>query len=67
VDAVAGSQGGGVKGYGAAYLVIGGVAVMLTCLTLGLKSRSVELASQQTHAQAVAQEAAQEATQGAAQ
>ena len=45
VGAVADSQGGGVHGYGAAYMVIGGIAVVLILLTFGLKSRSQELAT----------------------
>jgi EmrB/QacA subfamily drug resistance transporter len=43
VGAVAASMGGGVKGYGTAYLVIGGVAVIMVILTLGLKNREQEL------------------------
>jgi EmrB/QacA subfamily drug resistance transporter len=43
VGAVAASQGGGMKGYGAAYLVIGVVAVLLVILSLGLKNRKEEL------------------------
>lgn len=45
VGAVAASVGGGVKGYGSAYLVIGGIAVVLVLLTLGLKSRKEEIAT----------------------
>ena len=45
VGAVAASQGGGVAGYSAAYLVIGGVAIALTLLALGLKSRAQERAA----------------------
>jgi MFS family permease len=45
VGAVAASQGGGVAGYGAAYLVIGGVALALAVLALGLKGRAEELAT----------------------
>ena len=45
VGAVAASQGGGVKGYGSAYLVIGVIAIILVLLTLGLKNRNEELAS----------------------
>ena len=48
VGAVAASQGGGVKGYGSAYLVIGAIAVVLVVLTLGLKNRKEELATLQT-------------------
>jgi EmrB/QacA subfamily drug resistance transporter len=47
VGAVAASQGGGVKGYGSAYLVIGAIAVVLVLLTLGLKTRKQELATAQ--------------------
>jgi len=47
VGAVAASQGGGVAGYSLAYLVIGGVALVLTLLTFGLKSRTEELATVQ--------------------
>ena len=47
VGAVAASQGGGVKGYGSAYLVIGVIAVVLVFLTLGLKNRKQELATLQ--------------------
>jgi len=43
VGAVAASAGGGVKGYGAAYLVIGVIAVIMVLLTLGLKNRQQEL------------------------
>jgi EmrB/QacA subfamily drug resistance transporter len=44
VGAVADSQGGGVQGYGSAYLVIGGIAVVLILLTFGLKNRKEEQA-----------------------
>jgi hypothetical protein len=44
VGAVAASMGGGVKGYGAAYMVIGIVAGLMVVLTLGLKNRQQELA-----------------------
>jgi MFS family permease len=47
VGAVAASQGGGVKGYEAAYLVIGAIAVVLVLLALGLKNRKQELATLQ--------------------
>jgi predicted MFS family arabinose efflux permease len=46
VGAVAASQGGGVPGYSAAYLTIGGVALVLVLLTLGLKNRSQERLTQ---------------------
>lgn len=42
VGAVADSQGGGVKGYGSAYLVIGGIAIVLMILTFWLKNRKQE-------------------------
>ena len=45
VGAVAASMGGGVDGYSAAYLTIGVVALVLTVLAVGLKSRSSELAT----------------------
>jgi MFS family permease len=45
VGAVAASQGGGVAGYETAYLVIGGVALLLAVLALGLKRRAEELAT----------------------
>ena len=44
VGAIAASAGGGVSGYGAAYLTIGSMAVLLVLLTLGLKNRRQELA-----------------------
>ncbi len=43
VGAVAASMGGGVKGYGTAYMVIGLVAGLMIILTLGLKNRQQEL------------------------
>lgn len=45
VGAVAASQGGGVAGYSAAYLVIGVVAFMMVLLTFGMKNRAQELSS----------------------
>lgn len=45
VGAVAASMGGGVQGYGAAYLVIGGVAFIMVLLTFGLKNRQQEAQS----------------------
>ena len=45
VGAVADSQGGGVKGYGSAYLVIGVIAVVLIVLTFWLKNRKEEVAT----------------------
>jgi EmrB/QacA subfamily drug resistance transporter len=50
VGAVAASQGGGVAGYSLAYMVIGGVALVLTLLTFGLKNRAEELATVQQFA-----------------
>ena len=47
IGAVAASAGGGVPGYGAAYRVVGIVAVVMVFLTLGLKSRQQELATVQ--------------------
>jgi EmrB/QacA subfamily drug resistance transporter len=43
VGAVAASLGGGVKGYGTAYLVVSVVAFVMMLLTLGLKNRQQEL------------------------
>jgi EmrB/QacA subfamily drug resistance transporter len=43
IGAVAASMGGGVKGYGAAYMVIGIIAGIMVILTLGLKNRQQEL------------------------
>ena len=45
VGAVAASLGGGMKGYGAAYLIIGVIAVVLVILSLGLKNRNEELST----------------------
>ena len=47
VGAVAASQGGGVAGYAAAFLVIAAVSLVLALLTLGLKNRPAELATLQ--------------------
>jgi EmrB/QacA subfamily drug resistance transporter len=55
VGAVAASAGGGVKGYGAAYLVIGVIAVIMVLLTLGLKNRQQELLQTQQLSPAPAQ------------
>ena len=49
VGAVAASRGGGVAGYQAAYLAIGGMALVLIALTSGLKSRAQELATVRAH------------------
>jgi len=53
VGAVAASMGGGVTGYGTAYLVIGVIAAIMVVLSLGLKSREQEVA----HRASVAAEA----------
>ena len=55
VGAVADSQGGGVKGYGSAYLVIGVIAVVLLVLTFWLKDRKHELATVEMSEPATAQ------------
>ena len=47
VGAVAASQGGGVAGYSAAFLVIAAVSLVLTLLSLRLKSRTAERATMQ--------------------
>lgn len=47
---MAASQGGGAAGYSTAFLVIAVVALVLTVLSLGLKSRSQELATMQANA-----------------
>jgi len=52
VGAVADSQGGGVKGYGSAYLVIGVIAMVLIFLTFWLKSRKEEHATVRAAAEA---------------
>jgi EmrB/QacA subfamily drug resistance transporter len=44
VGAVAASMGGGVAGYGTAYMVIGVIAAVMVVLSLGLKSREQEVA-----------------------
>jgi MFS family permease len=55
VGAVADSQGGGVKGYGSAYLVIGAIAVVLIVLTFWLKDRKHELETVEMSEPATAQ------------
>jgi MFS family permease len=55
VGAVTASLGGGVKGYGAAYLAIGVIAVLMLLATLGLKSRQQELQQTQQLSLAPAQ------------
>jgi EmrB/QacA subfamily drug resistance transporter len=47
VGAVAASQGGGEAGYSAAFLAIGAVSLVLTLLSLALKSRAAEVATMQ--------------------
>lgn len=42
VGAVAASMGGGVKGYGTAYMVVGVISAVMVILTLGLKNRQQE-------------------------
>jgi MFS family permease len=54
VGAVAASQGGGAAGYSAAFLVIGGVSLVLTLLAFGLKGRAEEQATVQRNEQAQA-------------
>lgn len=49
VGGVAASQGGGAAGYSTAFLVIAAVALVLAALSLGLKSRSQELATVQAN------------------
>jgi MFS family permease len=44
VGAVAASMGGGVKGYGTAYMVVGVIAGIMVILSLGLKNREQEVA-----------------------
>ncbi len=43
VGAIAASAGGGVNGYGAAYLTIGVISVILVLLTFGLKNHQQEI------------------------
>lgn len=51
IGAVAASMGGGVKGYGAAYMVVGVVAGLMVILTFGLKNRQQELSTVAQNAQ----------------
>jgi MFS family permease len=46
VGAVAASMGGGVTGYSSAYMAIGVIAAVMVVLTLGLKNRQQERATQ---------------------
>jgi EmrB/QacA subfamily drug resistance transporter len=55
VGAVAASLGGGVKGYGAAYFMIGLIAVLMVVATFWLKNRQQELQQTQQLATAAAQ------------
>ncbi len=50
VGAVAASQGGGVGGYQAAFLVVAGVSLILIVIALELKNRTAEIATAQQHA-----------------
>ena len=45
VGAIAASRGGGVAGYENAYLLVGGLVLLLTLLGFGLKSRAAEAAT----------------------
>ena len=58
VGAVAASFGGAAGGYTAAYLTIGGVAIVLTVLGLGLKGRAAEMETAAGLATAVVDEGA---------
>ncbi|MDE3091818.1 MAG: MFS transporter, partial [Chloroflexota bacterium] len=49
VGAVAASFGGGLNGYGTAFLAVGVVMLVMTLLTIALKSRAEELATAQRH------------------
>ncbi len=53
VGAIATSLGGGVAGYGTAFLVVGFVMLLLTGLTFGLKSRGEEMQTAKQHHAAV--------------
>ncbi|MBP8294011.1 MAG: MFS transporter, partial [Caldilineaceae bacterium] len=58
VGAVAASFGGAAGGYTAAYLTIGGVAIVLTLLAFGLKGRAAEMETAAGLATAVVDEGA---------
>jgi hypothetical protein len=45
IGAIAASYGGGVAGYGAAFMVVGLVMLLLTLAALGLKGRAAERAT----------------------
>ncbi len=49
VGAIAASLGGSVKGFTSAYLAVGGIALLVTLLSLGLKSQRAEQATVQAH------------------
>ncbi|HEX2997388.1 MAG TPA: MFS transporter, partial [Anaerolineales bacterium] len=51
IGAVAASMGGGMKGYGTAYMVVGVVAGLMVILTFGLKNRQQELSTVAQNAQ----------------
>jgi EmrB/QacA subfamily drug resistance transporter len=51
IGAVAASIGGGVKGYGTAYMVVGVTAGLMVILTLGLKNHQQELSTVVQNAQ----------------
>jgi MFS family permease len=53
VGAVAASMGGGVKGYGTAYMVVGIIAGIMVILTLGLKNRQQELSMLEQNGQSI--------------
>jgi len=54
VGAVAASFGGGITGYATAFLAVGLVMLIMTTLTLGLKSRAAEIETAQRNQPAVA-------------
>jgi len=56
VGAVAASGGGGAGGFGSAYLVTGGIAVLLAIVAFGLKSRETERNTAASHEMAEVQE-----------
>jgi len=61
VGAVAASQGGGVAGYGAAYLLVGVVALLLTVSAQGLKGHTEEMATVAQHERTSSVDSAQPA------
>lgn len=50
IGAVVASSGGGIGGYRTAYLVVAAVALAMTLLGLGLKSRAAEMEAARAHA-----------------